>query len=126
MKRAYLFIISLLVVGCFSGCTKYDDEDDLAEIFENGAGFIKMVSTSNNPYEIFIDDVSQGRIEGKKSKTYTVAADEEHKVYVKQLSGYTFWATTETYYITVGRGQTYTKNFPNSSLGKNTEQTVKQ
>lgn len=125
MRKIRTFILMILVIGCFSGCTKYDDEDAVAEIFENGAAYIKMVSTSNNPYEIFIDDVSQGKIEGKKSKTYTVAADVKHEVHVKQLSGYSLWATTETYYITVERGRTHTKEFPESILGKKSDQEEK-
>lgn len=68
MREIRIFILMTFVVGCFSSCTKYDDEDAVAEIFENGAAYIKMVSTSSNPYEIFIDDVSQGKIEGKKTR----------------------------------------------------------
>lgn len=105
----------------FSGCTKVDDEETLGSYFTNGAGFLKMVSQSDNPYEIYIDDVLQGSIQGHGSKTYSLTAGEEHVIKVRQATGYLLYPTIESYNITLAVGQTYTKNFPVSSLGKSME-----
>ena len=118
MKKVFFFIFLVCFACVFNGCTKYDDPESAAALLENGVGFIKMVSQSNNPYEIYIDDVAQGSIQGHNSKTYSVSANETHKVYVKQATGYMLWPTTETYNVIVGIAQTYTLNFPVSSMGK--------
>lgn len=121
MRGKVIILLTLVLTCCLSGCTRYEDPEDMGGLFENGAGFIKMISQSDNPYEIYIDDVLQGCIQGHNSKTYTVEANVEHVVEVKQQTGYLLWPTTETYRITVGIAQTYTKNFPVSSMGKSGE-----
>lgn len=119
MKKILSFFFLICFASVFNGCTKYDDLESATTLLENGVGFIKMVSQSNNPYEIYIDDVLQGSIQGHENKTYSVSANETHVVYVKQATGYVLWPTTETYNVTVGIAQTYTLNFPVSSMGKN-------
>lgn len=121
MKRIISYILVVCTLCFLSGCTKYGDEESLAELATNGVGFIKMVSQSNNPYEIYIDDVLQGSIQGHNSKTYSVSANVTHVVFVQQSTGYLLYPTKETYNVTVGVGSTYTLNFPVSSLGKSAE-----
>ena len=77
-----------------------------------------MYSQSSHPYQIYIDNVLQGSIQGGQSKTYTVTANETHVVFVEQATGYLLYPTRETYNITVGVGETYTQNFPVDPLGK--------
>lgn len=102
------------IVSCFMGC----DKDEINDSIKSSR--IEMVNKSSHTYKIFIDDVEKGYILGKDYHDYSVSSG-THAVKVVQQDGYTFWATEETYYLECEAGCTTTKEFPESSLGKSTE-----
>ena len=70
---------------------------------------IKVVNSTADPYYIYIDDVEQGTLNAGASKTYENFTPGEHELYVKQKSGYTFYATTHTWTIEGVAGKIYTR-----------------
>lgn len=74
-------------------------------------GKLKLVSTSDNPYQIYIDGTYQLNIEGHGVEMFTLTQG-THTVRVLQISGYLFSPTDETYQIPIEAGMIYTKNFP--------------
>lgn len=114
MKKIFVLFIFTIIVCAFLGC----DKDEINNSIKSSQ--IEMVNKSNHTYKIYIDDVEKGYILGKEYDDYSVSSG-VHEVKVVQQDGYTFWATEETYYLECEVGCTTTKEFPESSLGKSTE-----
>lgn len=79
---------------------------------------IRMMSTSEYPYTVYIDGSEVGHIAGGGSHNFPVAPG-NHSVRVLQESGYYFYATDETYNLTCVAGSTVSQEFPEDSWGKN-------
>ena len=79
-------------------------------------GTVTIKNTSSNPYKLFIDDVLAVTMSGNTSYTYKLSCDVKHKLYVEQQSGYLFYATTGTTYVTFSNdGETKTLTGPQSN-----------
>lgn len=78
---------------------------------------IRLMSTSENPYTIYIDGAEVGSIGGGGVRTFPVTPG-NHSVRVLQESGYVFYATDETYNVTCTAGGTISQEFPEDSWGK--------
>ena len=67
----------------------------------------EIQNTTSDPYYIYIDDVDMGVLNGGTTYTYENYEPGNHKIYVKQKSGYVFYATTHTWNIEAIAGYTY-------------------
>ena len=70
---------------------------------------IKVVNSTSDKYEIYLDDVDKGYLSGGASYTFEDLTPGEHKLYVVQLDGYTFYPTTHTWTIEGIAGKIYTR-----------------
>lgn len=132
MKKL-LFILAVALLGIsFSGCEKdceltpkdgftimgYDENCyyyDNAEFGGGGGstkGKIKIVSESENPYTLYIDDSHYGTISGNSYKTVEVTAGNSYEVRVLQQSGYVLYPSEYTWNIYVQAGYIHTCTFP--------------
>ncbi len=76
-------------------------------------GSIKLVSTSTNPYEVFLDGtVIISSMAGGTTSTIVEVAAGNHTVRVLQLSGYVLTATDETFNISTSCGSVTTVTYP--------------
>jgi len=124
MKQIRFFLVTIFLGLAFLSCQP--EEDNNGNSGNNGnngnsgkspvhvaMGTIKLVSTSTNPYKIYINGEYKGVIEGKKSNSWKVES-EMYAVRVVQQSGYLLYPTDETYHIAVLDGYVHTKYFPES------------
>ena len=82
-------------------------------IILSSEGIIKVYNNSTNPYEVYIDGVDKGSLQGGYNWTFSSQAVSTHTVRVLQLSGYLVYPTDETFNVTItGCGNTQTVNFP--------------
>lgn len=86
----------------------------------NMTSYIKMNNTSNNTYKVYVDGIDRGNLAGGNNQQYEVNPG-SHTVKVVQQNGYTLWPTEETYTHDCVAGYVWTRNFPDSSLGKSAE-----
>ncbi|MDR1793430.1 MAG: hypothetical protein LBR36_08360 [Bacteroidales bacterium] len=77
-----------------------------------GTGSIKVVSTSSNPYEIYLDGVYKFDLAGGANRTISNVSTGTHTVRVLQISGYILYPTDKTYNVTVQSGYIHTVTFP--------------
>lgn len=75
-------------------------------------GTMKLVSTSSNPYEVFINNVKVFNMDGGTTQTIENVPTGSYSVRVLQISGYVFSPTDNTYSENVNCGQTTTVTFP--------------
>lgn len=83
----------------------------------NMTSYIKMQSTSNYNYKIYVDGIDMGVIAGGGSQQYEVNPG-SHSVRVLQQNGYTLYPTEETYTVGCTAGYITTREFPVDPLGK--------
>jgi hypothetical protein len=82
-------------------------------IILSSVGKIQVVSTSSNPYEIFLDgNVIFSSVAGGSTNTIGEVSVGSHTVRVLQLSGYVFSATDESFTVNVSCGSTSIVTFP--------------
>lgn len=76
-------------------------------------GTIKLVNSSTNPYEIYIDGVYKGFLNGGYYWNFPYETVASHTVRVLQKSGYLVFPTDKTFIVTItGCGNIQTVNFP--------------
>lgn len=78
----------------------------------SSTGTLKFVSTSNNPYRIFINGTASFDMNGNTTQYKYFMPVGSYSLRVLQLSGYVFTPTDKTYTGTFGCGQTLTVTFP--------------
>jgi hypothetical protein len=78
----------------------------------SSTGTLKFVSTSNNPYRIFINGTAMFDMNGGTTKYYYYAPVGNYSLRVLQLSGYLISPTDKSYTGNVGCGQTLSTTFP--------------
>jgi hypothetical protein len=88
-KLIILVVFSLIIV--ITSCTKEDAEKLECEI-EN-IGYIIITNTSDNPYNVYIDDVFVFQLEGHTFKDDYEVSQGSHMFRAEQVSGYLFFPT---------------------------------
>ncbi len=82
-------------------------------IILSSEGKIQLVSTSVNPYEVFIDGIVQySSVDGGSTHTVSEVPVGNHTVRVLQLSGYLISPTDESFTANVSCGNITTVTFP--------------
>ena len=76
-----------------------------------GTGKLKLISTSSNPYEIYIDNVKKANIQGNGTAVYDLTTG-IHKVRVLQISGYVLYPTDKTFNVDITKDNTSILQFP--------------
>ena len=100
-KLLILFSIALL----FSSCTKEKD----CEV--NDSFYMELNNGSNNPYDVYVNDVFLETLDGKKQETYQIPAG-YFKIKVIQVSGYLLYPTEKEYTGSVAACESYYITFP--------------
>ncbi len=77
-----------------------------------GTGTLKFVSTSSNPYRIYINGSAVFDMNGGATEIRTYMPAASYSLRVLQLSGYLIYPTDQTYTGVLGCGQTLTTTFP--------------
>jgi hypothetical protein len=104
-----VFIALCLLIPFLSSCESSNERD--CEV--NKYGTIQISNSSSNPYDIWIDGVFQGTINGKNISTQIkVDEGDNHKLYAKQVSGYLLYPTEKTEYLSVIRCSNYSWMIP--------------
>lgn len=102
-------ILCLLTMLVSTSCESNSSKD--CEV--NRYGTIQISNTSTNPYDFFIDGTYECTINGKSlSNDIRIDEGNNHKLYVKQVSGYLLYPTEKTEYITVIRCNKYSWIIP--------------
>lgn len=78
----------------------------------SSTGTLRFVSTSTNPYRIFINGTAAFEMAGGTTENLFYVPTGSYSIRVLQLSGYVFTPTDQTYTANVGCGQTITTTFP--------------
>lgn len=78
----------------------------------DGAGELKFVNTSSNPYRVFINGTAYADMNGGTTKTVNYAAVGAYTIRILQLSGYAISPTDKTYTGNVVCGGVLTTTFP--------------
>jgi PKD repeat protein len=84
----------------------------------NQYGWIKFNCTSNNSYDLYINNVFQQRLAAHTATTYKLD-NGTYTCRVEQVSGYIFYPTIETKSINVASCNTVTWTFPSSKSEDN-------
>ncbi len=123
---AMLVMAMGVAAATFTSCTK--DVDEIAADIDTGIssgdhgnsrnGVLKLTCTSNNPYTVTITNTSTNDsrdyvLQGKETRSFTVACDVNYDIYYSQNSGYLLYPTTGTKHQYVSCGSTYSISFPN-------------
>lgn len=74
-------------------------------------GKLTMISTTSDPYFIYIDGNYQCIIKGKNEKSFNLK-EGTHTCRYEQQSGYIFYPTDETVTVKIVSGKTTTVRFP--------------
>lgn len=84
-----------------------------ATVAVSSVGQLKMVNTSNNPYQVYVNGVlTLSSLAGNTSYTLTEAPAGNYTIRVVQLSGYVVTPTDKTYTGTLACGGVLTTTFP--------------
>ncbi len=78
----------------------------------NGTGTLKFVSSSSNPYRIYINGTPVFDMNGGTTSYRYYMPTGFYSIRVLQLSGYILYPTDKTFTGNLGCGQTMTTNFP--------------
>ena len=123
---AVLLTAMAVATATFSSCTK--DIEEIADDIDTGISsgdhgtsrnaVLQITCTSNNPYTITITNTSTNDsreyvLQGKETRSFTVACDVNYDIYYSQNSGYLLYPTTGTKHQYVSCGSTYSIPFPN-------------
>ena len=136
MKKILFLAVITFFTLAISGCGK--DLGNNSNISSNSSGSgsgssgggssyqsdratLILNNISSNPYKFYFDGDYQTTISGHSSKSYNVRTG-YHVIRVVQSSGYTFYATDETYTFTAVAGGTYYCTFPEDSWGKSQQE----
>lgn len=104
-------IISLFAATMLSACQK--NEETKPECERNKTGTITISNSSSNPYDIYIDDKFQIRLDGNHiSSGILIQEGNDRKLYAQQVSGYVLYPTKRTDYFNVLRCSNYSWQIP--------------
>jgi len=106
--KTIITVFALLTL--FASCKK-DDSASPATTTQTNTGTIRFNNTSSNPYQVNIDGVSHGILQGKSFSDVTVDAG-THTTEVIQQSGYLVYPTDESNTVNVASGGTISIVFP--------------
>lgn len=107
MKRTVLFLSLLLMFITFS-CKK---DNSTISGGDSTKGKLTLISTTSDPYSIYIDGNYQCVIQGKNEKSFDLE-EGVHTYRYYQQSGYIFYPTDETVSVKITKGTTIVKRFP--------------
>ncbi len=102
----FLIILTISLSSCTDEVTKPDCEI-------NKCGWVTISNNSKNPYDFYIDDVFQSRLNGGSiTKSIKINEGNNRKLYVKQVSGYIIYPTEVTTSLNVLRCSEYGWQIP--------------
>lgn len=78
----------------------------------SSTGTLIFISTSTNPYQIYINGTEAFDMDGGTTKYKYYMPTGDYTIRVLQLDGYVLYPTDETFTGTLGCGQTLTTTFP--------------
>lgn len=107
MKKALLFLSLSLVFITFS-CKK---DNSITSGSGSTKGKLTLISTTSDPYSIYIDGNYRCVIQGKNEKSFDLE-EGAHTYRYHQQSGYIFYPTDETVSVIITKGATTIKRFP--------------
>lgn len=87
----------------------YSGTNTRTTIPEITKGEIKIENPKSDPYYVYIDGELKATVAARSSQTFTVDAWRSYAVKVEQKSGYTFWATTQSWTVNVDANYIYTR-----------------
>ena len=110
--RNFITALAIVVfVGSITSCEKKDETKPECEV--NKTGTITISNSSSNPYDIYIDDQFEMRIEGNNiSSKIELQEGNNRKLYAQQVSGYLLYPTERTKYFNVVRCSDYSWQIP--------------
>jgi hypothetical protein len=86
--------------------------NNTVDVILSSTGTLKFVSTSSNPYRIYINGNAAFDMNGGTTQFKYYMPTGSYSIRVLQLSGYVISPTDKTYTGTIGCGQTLTTTFP--------------
>lgn len=86
--------------------------NNTVNVILSSTGTLKFVSTSSNPYRIYINGTAAFDMNGGTTQYKYYMPTGSYSIRVLQLSGYVFTPTDQTYTGTLNCGQTMTITFP--------------
>ncbi|MEZ0610426.1 hypothetical protein ACAW74_18070 [Fibrella sp. WM1] len=75
-------------------------------------GWFRFSNNSNNPYDVYINNVFWGRVSAKTVTSQAKANVGPYKLYAKQVSGYVLYATERETTAAITSCSEYTWQFP--------------
>jgi len=107
MRKVILVLVAMVLLFA---CKKEEPKED-CEIYKYGT--ITISNSSTNPYDIYIDDVLKGRLEGGKiTEKVKINEGNSRKLYAVQVSGYLLYPTEKTTYFNVISCNDYSWQIP--------------
>jgi hypothetical protein len=80
---------------------------------KNKTGFLVVTNTSNNPYDIYVNEKFKIRVAGKgKTEPFEIPENNNLKLYTRQVDGYMLYPTEKTSFIQVESCKNYTWTVP--------------
>lgn len=104
MKKLFWIAIAIIFIGCEKDGAKLECEINNTFLFE-------LTNGSNDTYAIYVNNIYQTDIKGKKKQTLTLPAG-FIKITVKQKDGYLLYPTVKDYEYTLNSCERYYLVFP--------------
>lgn len=112
MKNKFI-VLNIFFLGLFVMLSCEKKEESKPECEKNKSGTITISNSSSNPYDIYIDDKFQIRLDGNHiSSEILIQKGNDRKLYAERVSGYTLYPTKRTEYSNVVRCSDYSWQIP--------------
>lgn len=112
MKKTTILLFTLISILNFSSCSK-SNEDSKPDCELKKYGTVIISNSSNNPYNVYIDNVFKVQVPGKSiSNKIELNEGNGRKLYAKQVSGYLLYPTEVDKSFNVVRCSDYSWQIP--------------